>query len=246
MSSCPHEFKTFLLTVSTKDPVTLDCQEALVKYVVTNCAYSYVVTETGKSGKLHVHAMLVFERTREKRKLQENITMRIVRVNGHPEAKNGLAVKVTTQYNHKWYDEYLKKESDCVVLHDTYDRSAVTSYFPTEAAQDFLIASKHHRASDEHIDNHVQRWITMYPDDSSSYSAARYLYYRMYKTRDLVVMQDKRRLSQLAQCLHEYRTSCTEPCYTVKRLLDEFTGFTGDYGFYPQHSAAKPVDHERI
>lgn len=198
--------RTFCLTVSTRDPVSQECQQAIVNYCRSNTVYAYVVTENGQSGKLHLHAVMVFESHKDKKKLQENITVRYVKPNGHPEAKNGLAVKVQVCPGHKWYDEYLKKEQTHVVLYNNYDRESVTQYFPTEAVQEFL--QTHTRSGgpvDKHMAEHKRRWTEQCPTDSSYECAIQYLKQRMYVLEDMIIITDKRRLNQLAYSLYEYR-----------------------------------------
>ena len=212
-SSSPQVLtRTFLLTISPKDPVTHECQQAIVKFAREACAYSYIVTETGKSGKLHLHAVLVFDTHREKKKLQENINNRLVKKNGHSDAKNGIATYVQVCPGHRWYDEYLKKEDTVEILHDQYDRELVTDYFPTEAVQEFL--QTHTRAtgpSDKHMAEHKRRWIDRFPSDSSYECAIEYLKHRMYELEDMMIIQDKRRLCQLAFTLYEYRNKIFKP-----------------------------------
>lgn len=210
-SSTPQVLtRTFLLTVSTKDPVSKPCQKAIVNYIRSNCEYGYVVLETGRSGKLHLHAVMVYSNHKDRKKLQENLTMRQVRSNGHPEAKNGLAVKVQVCPGHRWYDEYLRKESDVEVIYNNYDRERVTEYFPTEAVQEFLQTHTTSGVADKYMAEHERQWIEQYPDDSSYECAIKYLKTRMYVERDMMVIQDKRRLCQLAFALYEYRNHITD------------------------------------
>lgn len=201
--------RTFLLTVSTKDPVTEECQNAIVRSSRESCVYSYIVTETGKSGKLHLHALLIYETHRDKKKLQENITNRLVRKHGHPEAKNGLAVLVQVAPGPRWYHEYLRKESGVRVLYDNYDPEKALKYYPDKATQEFL--QTHTRISgpaDQHIAEHERRWIE-HSEDPSYESAIHYLRHRMHVLRDMIVIQDSRRLCQLALALHHHRTKFT-------------------------------------
>lgn len=213
-SSSPQVLtRTFNLTISPKEPVTKECQEAIVRYVKKECAYSYVVVETGKSGKLHLHACMIFSTHREKKKLQENINNRIVRKTGHPSAKNGLATQVQVCPGHKWYDEYLRKEEGVIVLHDAYDREHVEPYFPEVALQEYL--QNHTRSSgpaDKYMAEHKRQWIDRFPDDTSYESAIQYLKHRMYVLEDMIIIQDKRRLCQLAYSLYEYRNQITDAC----------------------------------
>jgi len=225
-SSSPEVLtRTFLLTVSTRDPVTLECQEAIVKYVKEQCCFAFVVTEHGKNGKLHLHAFLCFDTHRERKKLQENINNRLVKKNGHPDAKNGLATKVTVAYKHDWYDTYLRKEEDAQVLYDNYNRELVTDYFPEQAVQEYLQA--HSRASgpvDQHMAEHKRRWTASYPDDSSYESAIQYLKRRMYVEEDMMIIQDKRRLTQLAYALYEYRNKIIEANVEERNYASRMTG----------------------
>lgn len=202
--------RAFLLTVSPRDPVTQALQVAIVNYIKLQCQYGYVVTENGKSGKLHLHALLVFSAHRDKKKLQENINNRIVQKNGHPCAKNGVATLVTCQYDHKWYDEYLRKEDSVHVLYDNYNREAVTSFFPEPEVQEFL--QTHRRTGgpvDKHMAEHKRRWIE-FSGDGSYESAIKYLKTRMYVLEDMIIIQDKRRLTQMAYALFEYRNQIVE------------------------------------
>lgn len=202
--------RAFLLTISPREPVTEELQKSIVSYVKLQCQYSYVVTETGKSGKLHLHALLVFATHREKKKLQENINNRIVQKNGHPTAKNGLATLVTCQHDHKWYDEYLRKEESVHVLFDNYHRELVTPYFPEPEVQAYL--QTHCRTGgpvDKHMAEHKRRWIE-FSADGSYESAIKYLKTRMYVLEDMVIIQDKRRLTQLAYALYEYRNQIVD------------------------------------
>lgn len=238
------------MTVSPKDPVTQECQKAIVKYIQCNCVYGYVVSEHGKSGKLHLHCIMVFDQHKDRAKMQENITVRQLRPNGHPEAKNGRAVLVTVAYKHDWYDTYLKKETDFEVLYNKYDREEVTAFFPPESTQEFLQSTKRSTGlpADLFMHNHVQRWVEMHPDASSPIDAVTYLKTRMFKLKDMVVIHDPRRLTQIARSLYSYRFEITKPCDKEVQLMREFDGFNADDSIYSyaQHPAARPAAHERI
>lgn len=217
--------RTFLLTVSPRDPVTQECQNAIVNYIKEQTAYGYVVTETGKSGKLHLHAVLVFDAHREKKKLQENITNRIVKKNGHPDAKNGIAVYVQVCPGHKWYDEYLRKEQGVNILYDKYERDAVTNYFPSDAIQEYLqVRSASGGPADKHMAEHKRRWIERFPDDSSYECAIQYIKHRMYVLEDMMIIQDKRRLNQLCYALYEYRNQVVTTDVEDRNYAARMTG----------------------
>lgn len=222
--------KTFLLTVSPKEPVTVECQNAIRTYIMTHCTFFYVVLETGRSGKLHLHAVMVFETHKVKKKLQENINNRLVRPCGHPEAKNGIATKVQVCPGHKWYDEYLKKETGVKVIANHYDRDLVTAYFPTEEVQTVLqVLSRSRGNSDQLMAEHERQWAA-FSLDSTYESCVRYLKDRMYVKRDLLVITDKRRFCQFAFALYEYRNQITEP---TSYELSHFTTMTTKFDFSP-------------
>lgn len=217
--------RTFLLTVSPKDPVTQAVQDAIVKYCRKQTMFAYVVTETGASGKLHLHAVLVYSTHMEKKKLQENINNRIVVKNGHAGAKNGIATKVQVCPGHRWYDEYLRKEEGVNVLYDNYDRERVTEYFPTQAVQEFL--QTHTRSTgpvDKHMAEHKRQWIERFPTDASYECAVQYLKHRMYVLEDMIIIQDKRRLCQMAFALYEYRNQITDLCVEEVNHAARMTG----------------------
>lgn len=218
--------RTFHLTISTRDDVKSEVIEQIVCLCKVQCKYGYVVTEHGKSGKLHLHAILVFEGHRDRAKLQENINARIVR-KYHSEARGGIATKVQVCPGHKWYDEYLRKEDGVRVYYDKYDRDSVTSYFPVQAVQEYL--QTHTRSSgvaDKYMAEHERQWI-LYSDDTSYFGAVKYLKHRMNVKRDMMVIQDNRRLCQLAYALYEFRNQVDEP---NAEQLSHYTKMEGLFG----------------
>lgn len=225
-SSSPQVLtRTFLLTVSPREDVTLECQNSIIKYVREQCLFGYVVTENGRSGKLHLHAVMVFDSHREKKKLQENINNRVVKRNGHPDAKNGIATYVQVCPGHKWYDEYLRKEGTCNVLYDRYNREEVTQYFPTEAVQEFL--QTHTRSSsvaDKYMDELERKWIDRFPDDSSYECAIEFIKYRMFVQRDMICIRDKRKRCELAWTLYEYRNQIVTADVEERNYGNRMTG----------------------
>ena len=59
---------------------------------------------------------------------------------------------------------------------------------------------------------HKKLWIERFPDDSSYECAIQYLKHRMYVLEDMIIIQDKRRLCQMAWALYEYRNQLIKPC----------------------------------
>ena len=66
-------------------------------------------------------------------------------------------------------------------------------------------SDEHYSTEESDHEEHKRRWIDRFPDDSSYESAIQYLKHRMYVLEDMIIIQDKRRLNQLAYSLYEYR-----------------------------------------
>jgi len=151
---------TFLLTVSTKGDISPECIKTLVKHFRSVTVHAYVVTEHGESGKLHLHGVLVYKEPRNPKKLHENLWDRQVKPH-HPDSIGRYAVKFQVCPGHDWYDTYLQKECDATVVLDTYDREAVTPYFPTAAVQQVLVElhqAKGKKSCNEWWDKHSSAW----------------------------------------------------------------------------------------
>jgi len=114
-------------------------------------------------------------------------------------------VVVTVAYNHYWYDDYLKKEKDVEILNDEYDRDAISAMFPPPEVQQMLVESKGKRVCDAYMHEHCLLWSeTDLPVSVSG--ALRYLRERMFKEKTMMVIQDERRVRQLALAIYRYRT----------------------------------------
>lgn len=132
---------TFKLTVSPKSDIKEECYKQICKTIETTCEYYYGVTERGESGKLHLHVCFVHKLPSKKKVLRNNIAQRSVKPFHNFELDEtvlSVAVRVDVMYDHKWYEEYLRKEEHCTVLIDKYDRDAVSAYFPTAQQQKLL------------------------------------------------------------------------------------------------------------
>lgn len=197
--------KTFLITISVKGDVSEIAQKKFLKWVEKVSSYAYVVAERGKSGQRHIHSVLCFDEPRNKQTLQEDVWKRYIKP-FHGDSIGKFAVVVTVCYNHDWYDEYLNKEQGVEVLYDQYDRDRVSGLFPPAEVQQLLVESKGKRVSDTYMHEHCLLWSeTDLPVSVSG--ALRYLRERMFKEKNMMVIQDERRVRQLALSLYRYRSS---------------------------------------
>lgn len=220
-SSLP--IRAWHLTVSTKGDISHDCIKALVKHIEATTAHAYVVTEHGESGKLHLHAVLLYKEPREKRVIQSNVWQRYVQ-KFHPDSIGKVAVKVKVCPGNDWYDEYLKKEQDVTVHFDTYDREAALDFFPSEAIQEVVMASAQ-------LKNHACPWLEQ---DTKTWSestfentpegALMYLNHRMYVLKNMVPIADPRKITEKALMYWKYRNNVISPTerelWLLKQLQD--------------------------
>lgn len=226
------ETKTFLVTVSTKGDVSQECVKALVKHWSKTTVHAYAVTEHGETGKLHLHAVLVYKDHRMSKKLHENFWERYVKPNGHEDSIPKYAVKVQVCPGNRWYDEYLKKEADCTVVLDTYDREAAEAYFPSQAVQEALVELGDRKGvstgCNSWYDAQVAAWVAG-PFDDTPEGALCHMK-QTWRDGTSMIIKDPRHSTHTARALYEHRhkiVTCTErerfllkqledgPCYDV-------------------------------
>lgn len=216
------KIRTYLATFSPKE----DVDETLIKILKKHAEkhlYGYAVIERGQSGKKHLHMCLCGHVAKELKHWREPFAKLMKKY--HPSCYMKKALVLTTQYNHKWYDEYLLKEVDREVIYDNYNREAVGECFPSQEVQDRLQAIRaHSNIGDKFYSGHEERWIEHSPDDTSYESACEYFQYRMYVERDMTVIADKRRLGQIAWALYEYRNHIVKPCVELLNHASRMSG----------------------
>jgi len=227
MSSISHssnlETRAFHVTISTRDDVSPECIKELVKHFSKTTDYAYAVTEHGESGKLHLHAVLLYKKSRSSGKLHANLWDRYVKPH-HPDSKGRYAVKVQVCPGNKWYDEYLKKEADCTVVLDTYDRDASDEYFPSPVVQEALMeAGKRKGLPAPYIEDHVTAWVASSFENSPE-GALTYLQHCMYVAKTMVPLDDLRRLTSKSVMYWKYRNGICVPTeresYMLRQLVE--------------------------
>jgi len=216
--------KTFLLTVSVRGDISPECIDALVKHIDSTTVHCYVVTEHGESGKLHLHAVLVYKKGRLAKKLHENIWDRQVKPH-HPDSIGRIAVKVQVCPGHDWYDTYLKKEQDVTVVLDRYPREEVTPYFPEPAVQQALVElhqAKGKKSCNEWWNKHAEAW-TATTFVNTPEGAHEYLE-QCWLDGTSPRITDPRRSTQIAMGLYRHRNkliSCTERVSWLLKQLED-------------------------
>jgi len=223
MSSVPQSSlptRAFLLTISTKGDISDLCIKAVVKHIKATTEQAYAVTEHGESGKLHLHAVLLYKDSRCSKKIQDNVWQRMVKP-FHPDSIGKVAVKVQVCPGNKWYDEYLQKEQDVEILVDTYDRETSHEFFPTAAVQEALMATtKHKGVACPWLEHDVETWAaSTFPNTSEG--ALMYLSHRMYVAKNMVPLSCPRKLTEKALMYWKYRNGIISPSPKELRLLHE-------------------------
>lgn len=198
--------QTFLVTLSPKDDVTPDTVAEFVKYVQKKTLYAFVCLEYGANGKKHLHAVCAWQIPVERRNIHDYWSRRMVQE--YPGSIGRYACVVTVQYNHKWYDEYLRKGGE--VVFDNYDRDKVSELFPTLEQQAQLCEIKNSTEVRVHVaDMLLAEWVEKSPDTSYE-SAIRFMKYRMYVENKTPYYIDDCKMHQMCWFLYEKRNQICE------------------------------------
>lgn len=198
---------TYLITLSPKVDLTEDTISQFKSYITKKTKFAYVVTEVGDNGKLHLHAAVCFNFASEKRNIQDYWAKKMTI--DYPGSIGRYACKVTIQYDHKWYDEYLRKGG--TVVYDNYERGGVEEYFPTREQQQRLCEIKGFPEVRLHIlDAMLAEWLDQDTVDSSYESAIRFMKHRMYVLNKTPYYTDARKMHEACWFLYEKRNKNIE------------------------------------
>lgn len=216
-------FRTFLITLSPKQDVTEHTIKEFVNYLKKKTIYSYVVSEVGTNGKLHLHASAVWNVPVEKRNIFDYWSKKMV--TQYEGSIGRYAVKVTVMYNHDWYDEYLRKGG--TVLYDNYDRDRIDQYFPTAEQQEHLQSLKGVSTQRTHLyDQLLAEWEDKDPSDTSYESAIRFMNHRQHVEKKQPYYVDTRRLQQLCWFLYKHRNQVVNETFEDREFAARITGNT--------------------
>jgi len=214
------ETRSFLLTVSVKGDLSIECEEALVKFIRKNTLMHHVVIEHGSSGKRHLHACMIFKKARTGPKLENNLHERFIKP-FHADSPQRFATKVQVCPGNNWYNEYLTKEQDVQVLSTSWDPEAATDHFPTQQVQEALQAkSKMASVSSPHIEKRVAEWIASSFENSPEGSLC-FLKHCMYVDKSMIPIADPRKLTEKAFMHYQYRNGITDPTERERWLLKQ-------------------------
>lgn len=215
--------QTFLITLSPKTDITPDTIDQFVKYIKKKTLYAFCVSEFGTNGKKHLHCACVWQVPIDKRNIHDYWSK--IMVKQYPGSVGKYAVKVTVQYDHKWYDEYLRKGGE--ILYDEYERDAVSNFFPSIEQQQRLVEIKGTPELRMHIaDILLAEWTDKAPTDSSYESAISFLKYRMYVENKTPYYIDNRKMQQMCWFLYEKRNHITDANVDDRNYAARLTGNT--------------------
>ncbi|KAJ1487911.1 hypothetical protein T484DRAFT_1744796 [Baffinella frigidus] len=138
----------------------------VTRYIQKMSTYHHIVLERGTNGQLHLHAIMLFEKSMQKNKIQANIWGRFVKQNCDAGTIGGVAVKVQVAPGDKWYTDYLRKQEGVEVKSTHWDDELVGPYFPDEDTQRFLQESKGKGAGS----NWVAKLLSDYKSECNEYT----------------------------------------------------------------------------
>lgn len=200
--------QTFLITLSPKTDITDKTVREFTKYIQKKTIHCFIVTEVGDNGKKHLHACVAWSVPVDKRNIHDYWSAKMVK--DYPGSIGRYAVNVTVQYNHKWYDEYLRKGGEIIV--DNYERGGVEQYFPTEEQQRRLCEIKGTPEIRLHVlDKMLSEWVDKDAMDSSYEGAIRFMKHRMYVENKTPYYADARKMHEACWFLYEKRNKIIEP-----------------------------------
>lgn len=223
------KLNTFRLTISVPGDLDDEVVKRVVSYCEKKCHYAYVVVEHGANVRRHLHAAVCLKVPMEGNNLL-GYMWKIVQAH-HPDALRRRAVNKHVMYDHAWYDEYLRKESDVEVHYAKYDKDGVAAYFPSEEAQTELMSvvegAEPARIADKYYDRLEREWIEYSPDGSTFRNAVEFLNHIMFVARTERCIADTRRFSQVAYCLFRYRNKIANADAGSLRWYTDCTGLDG-------------------
>lgn len=202
------EIQAFLVTLSPKEDIEDRVVQAMLKWLKQHCIMSYAVIEHGRSGKKHLHALMITKEPREKKRLHDDFWRKVARY--HPTSIGSIAVKVQTAPGNDWYHDYLRKEEGVEIIKNDWDAERAERYFPTPEEQAFLMAAYKNKSVNAYYEDLKTKWIAMYPEDDTYESAIRFIHRRMFDG-DMRAIVDDRKVCQLAMYLHRFRKNEVEP-----------------------------------
>lgn len=219
--------QTFRVTLSPDRDITQKTRKQIISWCKRQL-FAFAVLEISENGKLHAHIAVCTPEKREPMSIHDQWWKKLqADRQDYPNAIGKRAVKVNVMFNHKWYDEYLRKGGE--VIFDNYKRDT-DDYFPTTDEQAQLVAKIGKcNVRIHYVFGMVDEWKTKYPEDGSMESAVRFLKFRMIELRKEPIIMDLRKRMQLCHFMYEVRNRIIDPCNEEKQIIDKIFGY--DYVF---------------
>lgn len=221
--------RAFNLTVSTRESISEEAINYVANWIRKKRTKYYLVVVESETSKLHLHAALYFEDNQDPRSMRDTVWKGIKR--WHPTSIGKHAVQFKASPGNLWVSEYLKKEKEarevaCVMPvfdNGEVDYEALEEYYPDDDIQHALQKKSNEKKGDVFMDNLEHQYKSYLAENSfvsSSETAHEFLKYSMNEKRECRVIQDRRRVFQLALNLHEYATE-TRKLTPFERSLHE-------------------------
>lgn len=198
-----------MITISTKDDIKDAVVNRVVQWAKKKCSNAHIVVEHAPGGRRHLHAAVDVTEAAEGNDIIGYL-WRIVKEH-HPDSQRRHAMNKHVMYDHRWYEQYLKKDEHVEVVYSKYDKAEVESHFPSAATQDALMehvvqaTADTQSVADPFIDKLCIDWGEYESEDASFDSAIKFLKHSMYVARTMRCIQDPRRMGQLANTMWHYR-----------------------------------------
>jgi len=137
-----HPIQSLKITLSFKTDVTKEMQNWIVGYLRRQTLYRYVVTELDKSGKVHLHACCIWNKETRGDNIKETIWnhgyLKYQKDQSLKMFKRGSgSIMINVMYDDKWYQEYLSKDPNRVVLDNVWgEPDIIRQYYPSKEVQE--------------------------------------------------------------------------------------------------------------
>lgn len=132
-----HKIQAFKITLSFKTHVTKEMQKWIVGYLQRSTEYRYIVTELDKSGKVHLHACCIWNKETRGDNIKETIWNYGYLKYQKDQSNKKFCIMINVMYDDKWYQEYLRKDANRVVLENVWEQPEVIGkYYPTKEIQE--------------------------------------------------------------------------------------------------------------
>lgn len=232
------KLKCFKVTISTKYDVSDETVAKFSKWCQKNTTMHHMVIEKGDTNVKHIHALLCIEKGYVKRHLQDYVWKHFVR-DFNEGCIARYAVRVDVNYDDKWYNDYLRKESDVEIVSTNYDASHEGKFYPSAEEQEYFQAcASVNSACDPWYADHELKfkewWLerrdgNRFKPPPHGADVHEYLLDCMYVQRTMKPIADERRRRQLAASLARYVTKDAKNNYEDRKYFASLEGPVVDF-----------------